>query len=72
MITETDIRQLPKQEKLRVMAMIWEDLSRDDSELDSPPWHAAELASTERRFADGEEEPINWNTAKETLRQERQ
>ena len=71
MITLTDIQQLPKQEKIKVMAMIWEDLSRDDSERDSPAWHADELGATEQRVAAGHEDPIDWSSAKETLRQER-
>jgi hypothetical protein len=71
MVSLTDIQQLPKLEKLKVMAMIWEDLSRDDSGLDSPAWHADELAATEKRVAVGDEEPIDWSSAKEILRQER-
>jgi hypothetical protein len=35
-----EIQQLPRQEKLKLMELLWAELSRDEAELESPMWHA--------------------------------
>ena len=64
------VRKLPRSEKLRLMETLWEDLSRPDSDYQSPAWHAKELAETERRLAEGREQAIEWETAKKKLRRQ--
>ncbi|HIP83523.1 MAG TPA: acyl-protein synthetase, partial [Desulfocapsa sulfexigens] len=34
-----EISHLSREEKLRVMQDIWEDLSKNELELESPSWH---------------------------------
>jgi hypothetical protein len=60
--------QLPRVEKLRLMEALWDDLSHNEVELDSPAWHEAVLRETEKRVASGEEAPLDWDTAKRHLR----
>jgi hypothetical protein len=62
------VHQLPRSEKLKLMEALWEDLSRADSELQSPAWHAEELAATERRLAEGKEQILDLEVAKKKLR----
>lgn len=62
------VRQLPRIEKLKMMETLWEDLSRPDTDFESPAWHATELAATERRLAEGKEEALDWDTAKQSLK----
>ena len=62
------LQQLPRSEKLKLVEALWEDLSRSDSELQSPAWHAEELATTERRQAEGKEQILDWEAAKEELK----
>jgi hypothetical protein len=62
------VRKLPRIEKLRLMEALWEELSRPDSECESPAWHAKELAETERRVAEGNEQVMEWEAAKKKLR----
>ncbi len=62
------VRQLPRSDKLKLMETLWEELSRPESEFESPPWHAKELAETERRLAEGREQVLEWETAKKKLR----
>jgi hypothetical protein len=50
------------------METLWEDLSRPDEAFESPAWHAKELAATERRLAEGKEQLLDWDTAKDALR----
>jgi len=65
----TEIQQLSQVEKLRLMELLWEDLSRDEANLESPAWHEAALAETKRRVANGDEQLVDWEKAKATLRQ---
>jgi Putative addiction module component len=62
------VRKLPRNEKLKLMETLWEDLSRPDSDYDSPAWHGKQLAETERRLATGREQTMEWETAKKKLR----
>jgi hypothetical protein len=67
MSTET-LRQMPRVEKLKLMEALWEELSREEKEFESPGWHAKELAATEQRLAEGKEQIIDWADAKRALR----
>jgi hypothetical protein len=62
------VRQLPRSEKLKLMETLWEELSRPDDQFESPAWHAKKLAATERRLAEGKEQMLDWEVAKEALR----
>ena len=42
------IKRMSRAEKLRAMEALWEDLSREESQFDSPAWHAKALRQTER------------------------
>ena len=71
MVSAAAIRELPKRDKLKVMEMIWAELSAEDADLDSPSWHADLLRETETRTIQGVEPPLDWEDAKKTLRAER-
>ncbi len=62
------IKQMSWEEKLRAMEELWESLSREESRLDSPPWHEAALQETAARYQAGQEQPLDWATAKRELR----
>jgi hypothetical protein len=64
-----EIRNLYREEKLRVMETIWEDLSREDEEVESPDWHQKALQETERRLNSGQEKIVDWQVAKKELRE---
>ena len=63
-----DLQNMSRQEKLKVMHSLWEDLARDDAAIDSPEWHRTELKETEDRVRAGVERSIDWEQAKEELR----
>jgi len=63
-----EIQQMPRQEKLRLMEMLWADLSLDEAEFESPAWHAEALRETSERRARGEETVLDWEDAKAKLR----
>ena len=64
-----EIQQMPRREKLRLMEILWAELSREESELDSPDWHGSALRETAERLARGEEQVLDWARAKADLRQ---
>ncbi|RJP30196.1 MAG: acyl-protein synthetase [Candidatus Omnitrophota bacterium] len=55
-------------EKIMVMEALWQDLSSEEKQLDSPTWHRDELVTTEQRVAAGDEQFVDWEIAKEQLR----
>jgi hypothetical protein len=55
-------------EKLRLMEALWADLSRHEESLESPPWHEEVLRDREARVKSGEETFMDWETAKQQLR----
>jgi hypothetical protein len=64
-----DIGRLSREEKLRIMEAIWEDLSRDEEQVESPEWHRELLEETEQRRRSGQEGMVDWPEAKEKLRE---
>jgi hypothetical protein len=50
------------------MEAIWADLSRVETDVESPPWHGDLLKETEARVAAGQERIADWETAKRELR----
>lgn len=69
MLNKIEIGHLSREEKLRVMEAIWEDLSRDAEQVESPDWHREVLEETERRFEAGQESVKDWSEAKKELRE---
>ena len=60
--------QMSQAEKLMALEAIWEDLRRNEEAFESPAWHLRELAATEERVRSGEEQFVDWATAKKELR----
>ena len=56
-------------EKLQLMEALWADLSRHADNLELPAWHAQALRETELRVAEGKEVAVDWETAKNELRE---
>ena len=50
-----EIQQLPRQEKLKLMELLWAELSREETELESPAWHADALRATAEHRTRGQE-----------------
>lgn len=63
-----EIKHLSRKEKLRIMEAIWEDLSNEEEDVESPDWHKKALQETDRRFSSGQEKIVGWQDAKKELR----
>jgi hypothetical protein len=60
---------LSRAEKLRMMEALWRDLSMDEAALASPEWHGSALHEAETASAAGQAHWMDWNQAKDALRQ---
>jgi len=54
-------------EKLSAMEILWSDLCQHSS-LESPHWHEAVLTSRQQQRKEGSQSPVDWETAKQTIR----
>jgi hypothetical protein len=60
--------QMTSAEKLRAMEALWEDLSRNEEDIQSPSWHGQVLEAREARVKSGQEKFMDWEAAKQQLR----
>ena len=63
-----EVQKLPRIEQLKLMELLWAELSRDEKEFDSPAWHGDALRETADRLAGGKEQVLDWPEAKARLR----
>jgi hypothetical protein len=48
-----DLKQMSRPEKVRLMEEIWQDLSADEQEVESPSWHGEIIAARMAKVAQG-------------------
>jgi hypothetical protein len=63
-----DLPRMSRAEKLRTLEALWDDLAKGSPPIESPEWHADELARTEQRIANGEETLLDWSDVQRDLR----
>ena len=56
------------EEKIRTVETIWDDLCRKADSISSPSWHEDVLIEREERINKGEEEFVDWSSAKKNIR----
>ncbi len=62
------IEGLTRAEKLRMMEALWDDLAHDKAILASPSWHGEALKAAEKAIASGQADFVDWEIAKQNLR----
>ena len=68
MITHADIENMSREEKLRAMELLWQEISTEDPAPESPGWHGEVLEQTRSRVSAGTEPVVDWEEAKRRLR----
>ena len=63
-----EIKQLSYMDKLRVMEVLWKDLSSDEEKYDSLHGTHLHLRKPKKRVNDGIEKVMDWDTTKKNLR----
>jgi putative addiction module component (TIGR02574 family) len=56
-------------EKLLLMERLWDDLSRRPSDVPVPEWHGEVLSEREAAVREGRTTFVEWEAAKERLRE---
>jgi hypothetical protein len=62
------VQQMSRGEKIKLMELLWEQLSRPDDAFESPAWHGQALNETKQRLAESKEQVLDWESAKKDLR----
>lgn len=62
------LEQMTREEKLRIMEELWTDLSRNESQFESPAWHGDVLRERVEAVKSGKETFIDWEDVKKQLR----
>jgi len=68
MTSTIQIEQMSREEKLQAMEALWADLSKVETDVESPAWHETVLKKTAARVANGQERIADWKMAKRELR----
>lgn len=66
-MTTAEISKLSVSEKLKLMEALWEDLSSNPDQINSPDWHREELERTVARRKQGLEPSMSLNEARKRL-----
>ena len=66
-VTAIPIESFTVAEKLLLMERLWEDLSKQPSNVASPEWHGDVLAARLAAVKEGRSEFVDWDAAKERL-----
>ena len=66
-LDDCELIEIPK---IKVMEFLWNELTTSAQAFSSPQWHKDALDATAQRLAEGKEEILDWNEAKQQLRNE--
>ncbi len=62
------LKQLTLAQKLSLMEELWDDLTKDENEFESPGWHEDVLKDREKAFEEGKIKISDWEEAKARIR----
>jgi len=66
---EIALEKMTIEEKLKLIEEIWTDLIKHEDQISSPLWHKNILEEREKKIKNGQETILDWNEAKERIRQ---
>ena len=67
MIALEQIHQLPFRDKLLMLEAIWDDICRQEQDLEVPQWHKDLLDERERLLVEGKAKFVDWEQAKRQI-----
>lgn len=70
LIDISELRTLSTAQKLRIVEALWDNFASDGGQYHSPPWHEAELQEAAEAYRAGQDEAVDWSTAKDELRKQ--
>ena len=66
---EVTLEKMTIEEKLKLMEELWTALLAQEEKIPSPLWHKDILEEREEKIKKGQEAVLDWNEAKEKIRQ---
>ena len=63
-----NLQDMTTEEKLQIMELLWDDICRNVPDLSSPAWHEEVLKEREKRLKEGKEKILDWEQAKNDIR----
>lgn len=67
--TNIAIERLTTAEKIGLMELLWDDISKEPRNVEVPEWHLKVLEDRERALANGEDEFIDFEVAMKEIRE---
>ena len=68
MIALAELKELPLNEKMRMMEALWDGISSQEEILEVPRWHKDILDEREQLIREGKAKFIDWEIAKQQIR----
>lgn len=62
------LAKLTLAQKLDLIEVLWDDITKDEKVLESPSWHEAVLRDREKALEAGKAKVHDWEQAKERIR----
>lgn len=70
MSSRLPLEKMSVEEKIQAMEAIWDDLCDRADSLTSPAWHGEVLADRDSALQGGDDEVIDWETAKQNIKKQ--
>ena len=64
------LKEMSVEEKIQTMETIWDDLASNAESIQSPEWHKNILNDREEKLKSGNEEILDWDTAKNRIKKD--
>ena len=68
MVSGVDLKGISVKEKLRLMELIWQDISSNEEQIEVPKSHKDQLDKRARMVKEGKAEFIEWEQAKKEIK----
>ncbi|GBD97920.1 MAG TPA: addiction module antitoxin RelB [Nitrospirae bacterium] len=61
------LEKMTTEDKIQAMETIWDDLCKKADSISSPPWHEKVFEAREDGIKNGDDEFVDWSTAKKNI-----
>ena len=62
------LNKMSYEEKIQAMELLWDDLCQSPESIESPAWHQTLLSGREAALQANEDEFMDWDAAKKSIR----
>ena len=68
MLATLPLKEMTLEEKFITIETVWDDIIHNSPDFPSPSWHEKVLDERDAKIASGEDRLMDWESAKEKLR----